>query len=134
MPLKVIHSFPDWLPLTQTWMHTQVRCLPADHIEPHVVCERTENLDQFAVPHIHVRPEANLPEKLARKLRFSSWSSFLVRTTRQLGAEIVHSHFGPNGWRDLAVRKAPAGHIVTFYGYDVSRLPTEPIWRKRYSE
>jgi colanic acid/amylovoran biosynthesis glycosyltransferase len=51
-------------------------------------------------------------------------------------ATLVHSHFGPIGWSNLAsVRRIPARHIVTFYGYDMSWLPaTQPIWKHRYQE
>ena len=48
----VMHSFPIWLPQTQTWMYNQVKYLP-DNIEVHVVCEKTEHLDQFYLPNIH---------------------------------------------------------------------------------
>ena len=34
-----IHSFPFWLPQTQTWMYNQVKSLPRD-VHRHVVCER----------------------------------------------------------------------------------------------
>jgi colanic acid/amylovoran biosynthesis glycosyltransferase len=60
----------------------------------------------------------------------------LVRVGRQIGARIVHSHFGPQGWYDSpAVRQLAARHVVTFYGYDVGKLPLlKPAWRARYLE
>jgi hypothetical protein len=64
------------------------------------------------------------------------YSPFLIRKARQLGAEIVHSHFGLNGWRDSpSVRRVPAARVVSFYGYDVNKLPVvDPVWRDRYQE
>ena len=50
---RVIHSFPVWLPQTQTWMYNQVKQLQQLGVEAHVVCERIENLDRFAVANIH---------------------------------------------------------------------------------
>ena len=49
----VIHSLPRWLPQTQTWVYNQVKQLQQLGVDAHVVCERTENLDQFAVANIH---------------------------------------------------------------------------------
>jgi colanic acid/amylovoran biosynthesis glycosyltransferase len=136
---RVIHSFPLWLPQTQTWMYNQIRYLPAERIDAHVVCERTENLDQFAIQNLHVlggrRSWRFWREKMTRKLGWN-YSAYLVGHGRRLDAKVVHSHFGPTAWHDMpSVRIIPARHVVTFYGYDVNRLSTtEPIWRERYIE
>ena len=53
MAPKLIHSSTTWLPQTQTWMYNQVKQLQQLGVEAHVVCERTKNLDQFAVENIH---------------------------------------------------------------------------------
>ncbi len=135
----VIHSFPVWLPQTQTWMCNQVRFLP-ERVEAHVVCERTENLDQFAVPNIHALRERSplryVWDKGLLKLGLRSHSGFLLEQIRTRQADLVHSHFGPYGWRDMhTCRKAGIPQIVTFYGADVNLLPTtEPSWRSRYRD
>jgi colanic acid/amylovoran biosynthesis glycosyltransferase len=140
MTINVVQSCPDWLPQTQTWIYSQVRNLPIGRVQSHVVCQRTENLNQFAVPNLHVlggrRSCRFWWDRVPRKLRLWNHSTFLVNTARRAGAKLVHSHFGPAGWSDIAsVRRIPARHIVTFYGYDMSRLPViEPIWRERYKE
>jgi colanic acid/amylovoran biosynthesis glycosyltransferase len=140
MRLRVIHSCPIWLQQTQTWIYEQVRNLPTDRIEPHVVCRRSENLDQFKVPNLHVFPGRrswrHWWERVPRTLELGLYSPFLVSTAKRLGARIVHSHFGNDGWSDLqSVRRTRARHVVTFYGYDVNQLPSvEPVWRERYSE
>ena len=70
--LTVVHSLPTWLPLTATWLHNQVRHLPSE-IKSQVVCETTENLDQFSLTNIHClkdQPRSSLvPEGLLRRLR-----------------------------------------------------------------
>jgi colanic acid/amylovoran biosynthesis glycosyltransferase len=137
--VKVIHSFPIWLPQTQTWMYNQVRCLPAG-VESHVVCERTENLDQFWLPNIHNLSEAPRRQyywdKGLRKLRIRRHLGLLARTASRLRADILHSHFGNIGWADIgAIRRADTRHVVTFYGHDVSRLPGfDPTWLGRYKK
>ncbi|MDQ3396757.1 MAG: glycosyltransferase [Deinococcota bacterium] len=139
MPNKpnVIHSVLSWLPQTETWIYNQLHYLPAT-VEAHVVCDKTENLDQFGWPLIHHLPrpsswqarlEARLPRlKLPRRRRFIEG---VARDTR---ANLLHSHYGHQGWEDMgATRRTGLKHIVTFYGLDVNYLPNhKPVWRRRY--
>lgn len=137
LPLVVIHSFPVWLYQTQTWMYNQVRYLPKE-IEPHIVCETTENLDQFAVPYIHALRDASkwrsLWDKGLRKLKMRSYLGFGIVVAQKENASVLHSHFGDIGWIDLNVAKrAKLKHVVTFYGYDVNELPNRDVrWHQRY--
>lgn len=138
--LPVLHSFPIWLSQTLTWMYTQVKALQEIGVDAHVVCERTQNLDQFQVANIHSLSNEPLWrqvwDKSLRLARVRRHLNFLVTTGREVGAQIVHSHFGHIGWRNLAaVRQLGARHVVTFYGLDVNKLPTQfPVWRRRYRE
>lgn len=46
---------------------------------------------------------------------------------------LLHSHFANRGFYDLPLaKKYSLKHIVTFYGYDVNKLPQQKIWRERY--
>jgi colanic acid/amylovoran biosynthesis glycosyltransferase len=138
--LTVLHSYPIWLGQTLTWMHTQVAELQRMGVDAQVVCERTENLDQFNVNNIHcLANEGRVKQqwdKGLRKLRVRRHLNYLVEVGNKTGASIVHSHFGNIAWENLgAVRKLGAKHVVTFYGLDVNKLPTQyPIWRKRYHQ
>ena len=137
--IQLIQSTPSWLPQTQTWMFEQLRALPSE-FESHVVCEVTENLDQFRVPHIHSHTELpigrQLWDKRLRALRLRPYLSHLPSLARRLHAPILHSHFGDTGWADRNVaRRLGMRHIVTFYGYDLSYLPrTDARWRDRYAD
>lgn len=136
-PITVVHSSHIWLPQTQTWLYNQLRHLPSDIIG-HIVCERTDNLDQFELPNIHC--VADLPvwrrrrEKALRKLRLRTHLSLTVEIARRHHADIIHSHFGNIGWADMgAARRAGVKHVVTFYGLDVGFLPRRnPLWYRRY--
>lgn len=138
--LKVIHDFPLWLPQTQTWMYSQVKQLQLLGVEARVVCERTENLDQFAVANIHSLENEpifkQIRHKALRKLGIRRQINYLAEVGRKTDAQIIHSHFGPTAWNSLqSVRKLKTRHIVTFYGYDVNQVPVqEPVWRERYTE
>ncbi|MEW6085428.1 MAG: glycosyltransferase [Chloroflexota bacterium] len=137
--IVAVHSFPVWLPQTQTWMYTQVKHLP-EFVESHVVCERTENLDQFNVKNIHSLQTSSRSqyfwEKILRNMHVRYLARFLVLVTNMTNADIVHSHFGHIGWSNLeAVKRTLAKHIVSFYGTDASRLPAQgKQWKLRYRE
>jgi colanic acid/amylovoran biosynthesis glycosyltransferase len=140
MKAPILHSTPIWLPQTLTWLYTQVKAAQEIGVDAHVVCERMQNLDQFHVANIHClagEPRyRQLWDKGLRVARMRRHLGFLVTTGREVGAKIVHSHFGHIGWRNLeAVRQLGVRHVVTFYGLDVNKLPTQfPIWRRRYRE
>lgn len=138
-PLKVVQYSPAWLPITQTWLFNQVRCLPPS-IESHIVCRSARNLEQFQVPNIHCLKHESLGHYLAYRLRFVLGSRegfpYFTEQIKTIKPEVVHSHFGNNGWtvRD-AVGRAGIPHVVTFYGQDMSRLPkVKPMWRQRYND
>lgn len=137
--IGVIHSFPIWLPQTQTWMYHQLVHLPA-HVEAHVVCERTQHLDQFGVPNMHSLDRAGTwrrgIDRAMRKLRLRRHLGLLERVARRHRLGVLHSHFGNIGWADAgAARTRGLKHVVTFYGRDVGMLPAqEPIWRRRYRD
>lgn len=135
----VLHSFPIWLPLTQTWLYNQVRFLP-EPIESHIVCEDTENLSAFKLPNIHCL--SDLPRPLQvwdrgwRRLGVRRHLAFPIRESRRHKATILHSHFGNVGWMDVPVAaRGNLAHVVSFYGFDANFLPaSDPRWRERYAE
>ena len=133
----VLHSVYQWLPRTATWVSGQIASLPAD-VRTHVVCERVINADEFPHPRIHTLEHqsfaARAVDQTARRLGLRRHLRFQVDVARRTGAAVLHSHFGTVGWRDIGVAKATdAGHVVTFYGWDMSSLPHKhPEWRPRY--
>jgi len=133
----VLHYSTVWLAQTQTWLYSQLSELQRLGLDAQVVCERTENLDQFNVKNIHCFANEYWPVRLwdagLRYLRFRRHLDFLVRIGKSTDAKIVHSHFGNCGWTNLgAVRALGARHVVTFYGLDVNMLPQQARWRRRY--
>jgi colanic acid/amylovoran biosynthesis glycosyltransferase len=138
-PLVAVQSVQRWLPQTETWLYTQVTFLPAD-IESHVVCARTENLDQFPYPRVHSLMDLprwrHVWDRAVRRLRLRNHLHHLYDVARTVNARVLHSHFGFVGWRDLAVaRRLNLAHVVTFYGVDVLFYPTmDPRWRDRYRD
>lgn len=135
--ITVIHSVPRWLPQTETWLYSQIEHLPPG-VTNHILCEATENLDQFYLPNIHILSRVSpwryfLNTALCR-LGIENNAAFLVKLAKKCQARVLHSHFGNTGWKNLAAaRRAGLRHIVTFYGFDVNHLPAiDPRWLKRY--
>jgi len=59
----------------------------------------------------------------------------MTRKSMHIKPDIVHSHFGNQGWADMPIaRKSGAKHVVTYYGFDISKLPKQKLWRKRYMD
>jgi colanic acid/amylovoran biosynthesis glycosyltransferase len=135
--MTVVHSVPFWLPQTQTWLHTQIRHLPAN-IHSHIVCERTENLDQFGLPNITDLSQVTIWErfylKMQRALTGRRRGYPVEKQALRCGAQVLHSHFGNMGWLNLAAcQAAQLKHVVTFYGLDVGYLPRlDRRWLDRY--
>ncbi len=136
---SVVHSMHLWLSQTMTWLHTQVQHLPP-RIDSRIVCDKVDHLDQFPAARL-VSPESDGAVLRALSARF--WplarrrNAYLL--SKELGlsdARVLHSHFGDRGWANLSVaRRHGVRHVVTFYGYDVSRLPqAQPRWRGRYED
>jgi len=138
--LKILHNASCWLPLTQTWMYTQLKYLP-EGFETQVACQTTDNLDQFGdVGSIYCLQERSsqfdyFMRRALRKLKLRRGLGWLKKPLRAFKPDIVHSHFGNIGWAVLPEIKNAIPHVVTFYGVDVSRLPkADPRWNDRYKE
>jgi colanic acid/amylovoran biosynthesis glycosyltransferase len=133
----VVQSIPVWLPLTESWVYHQLHNLPSD-IACHVVCERTQNLDQFGLPNVHsltaAAPWRRVVDRGFRRARMRRFLGLLPAVARRYGARLLHSHFGNIAWCNIgAARRAGVAHIATFYGFDLGMLPkTDPVWRGRY--
>lgn len=137
--IRVIHSRPTWLSQTETWLFNQVKYLPSN-VEPHIVCTALENLDQFYIENIHCIESTSFVEEcyesLLYKFNIRDYRGRLFRAVKKLRPQVFHLHFGNEAWREMnLVNKIGVPHVVTFYGYDVSRLPkVDPVWLGRYKE
>jgi colanic acid/amylovoran biosynthesis glycosyltransferase len=136
MTIRALHSVDVWLPRTQGWIYDQVRYLP-EQVETYVACDATRNLDRFPHPRLTSLEDRTLVPRLAdraaRALRFRRHPAYLRREILRVEPDVVHSHFGHVGWRNLGAVGDAAHHVVTFYGLDLSRLPTvKRRWRDRY--
>jgi colanic acid/amylovoran biosynthesis glycosyltransferase len=134
---------PCWLPQTMTWVYTNQQFLPAE-FESHVVCQWSENLDQFRIKNLaslESPPKpATLFGRIQRRLGVKSGDeeilAHLEKTIQTVKPHILHSHFGNCGWTNSKVaQKYGVRQVVTFHGFDLSLLPkTDRRWLARYRE
>lgn len=141
--IRVVRYTPCWLPQTMTWVYTNQQFLPVD-FENHVVCEWSENLDQFHTDNLvslERRPKpATLLSRIQRRLGMGNYDSdmlaLLDKTFATVRPDILHSHFGNCGWANSKVaEKYDIRQVVTFHGADLSLLPQgDRRWLSRYRE
>ncbi len=129
----VIHSVNPYLEPTMVWIYDQIR--NHERYRPIVYSRYARNLDRFPVENLvdftsHGRL-VGLSDRLIMRVRGT-----YPRTGRQAvrdGADLIHAHFGQEGYRCLAARKvARIPMVTTFYGMDVSALPEQAKWKRRF--
>lgn len=136
---RVLHYCDVWLGRTENWIYPQVTRLPGEWRSA-VACRTRANTPEF--PHAPVYSGAEMPrarqalDRIAHLLRWRQHPSSLTDALRAECPDVLHSHFGTSGWRNLpAVRRAGCRHVVTFYGGDASMVPhSMPWWRRRYRQ
>jgi colanic acid/amylovoran biosynthesis glycosyltransferase len=132
----VAHSVATWLPLTMTWVYNQLKYMK--NFSLIVLAYTTQNRDQFPWNPIYsITNKYNcFVFRVMRKLGLRSNPFIYDKAIKKNHPVILHSHFGDIGWYDLPIaKKYELKHVVTFYGFDISMLPTQhPIWGKRYKK
>ena len=127
----VIHDTGVWLPQSKTWIYSQITNL-GEAWEAWVIANRTENLKEFPYQNIYsLRDQHGMIrwflELTLRRFGIAHQSPTLCRFVRKKRPTIIHSHFGTLGWYNLNMaRVTSARHIVSFYGFDVTRVPLDP--------
>lgn len=139
--LGVIVNHHAWLALTENWIHTQTTHVLAG-ITPYVVCDRVHHRADFEVAHLFAYEELPRLERLRLLSRalprlgraLGRKAALIAHVADRYGARLVHSHFGHTASHCArAVRRLGLKHVVTFYGADMSALPTrDPRWAQRY--
>ena len=129
----VIHSVNPYLEPTTVWIHDQIRSLR--RYNPIVFARSVRNEDRFPVSRLidFTAHGALLGVTDRVWIRMSGmyprYGSYVTRE----GGDVIHAHFGQEGFRCLAARrKANIPLVTTFYGLDVSALPKIPMWRRRF--
>lgn len=133
MKSVVAHSANPFLPVTAGWIYDQMRV--AKRYRPIVMTQARQNLDRFPIAPVlsteDFSPARRMALRLVRKVRgtYMGYENGL----REHNAALIHAHFGQEGYRCLSAKqRVGIPMATTFYGLDVSALPRQRIWRRRY--
>ncbi|MBK6950234.1 MAG: glycosyltransferase family 4 protein [Haliscomenobacter sp.] len=136
--MKILHLFPEYLPLTMIWAFQQIRHIPG--AEAHMA-GLSYLPDSYHDPAFRYwpNPKYRFPRILQngvhivlRKTRGFDYA--LADYIRKEGINLLHGHFGHIG-ADYAGLGKRLGIpvVVSFYGFDYGRILSEkPRYRKAY--
>jgi len=129
---KVLHYKTNFLNPSETFIVRLVQ----NHVryKPVALCYRerafTEKLELYAVP-------KNGLESWINTAVFHANMSlpFYDKTLKNIQPAIIHAHFGYDAYKLTGLaNKHKIPLITSFYGSDVSRLPSEFGWKRRYKK
>jgi len=130
----IAHSVRSYLFRTGSWIYSQISHLKK--YQPLIITTRKRNLDIFPVKKIYSLSDLNglnrfFQRQYAKLTNF--YYPFFFKVLKENKVSLIHSHFGNRGFFDLALKqKLKIPQVTTFYGHDVSMLPQEERWRKRF--
>ena len=135
---SIVHTYPDWLPLTMNWVHSFIS--RAENYQQCVLTEKIQNKELFELKNIYVlsaeHPILYPMEFLLRKLKVYRQLPLFNTVLRESKPLLLHSHFANFAWRDALIAKSlNIPHVVSVYGADISMLPySYPKWKNRINE
>lgn len=147
--MRVVHFVRAFSPLSESFIYDHVTEMQRQGAECHILTMNRENL--LARPFEPVT-KLNIPSKVNLRRAFYKAVGYTVgrenstylwpiyrgelhRELRKIAPDVIHAHFGPEGAIVAPVaQQLGIPLVVTFYGYDVSRLAMSEKWRHRYSE
>ncbi len=128
----VLHYKTNYLNKSETFIDRLVR----NHkkYRPQVLCYREKNFtDKLPV---HAVPNSGFSSLINTfSFHLNRTLPFYKKTVRAVAPHILHAHFGYDAAKlmNLSIQEnIPL--VVSFYGADVSRLPSEFRWKKRYNK
>lgn len=145
--MRVVHCVPIFSELTQTFVYELVRNLQLhdSDLDVHVLTWHRKHAAERPFDPVHIvspprggeirqsRVARGLPRSLERLVRPTRFERELSRRLRNIGAGLVHVHFGPTAVLiGRACRLAGVPMIVTFRGRDASAKLRKWHWRRLY--
>lgn len=134
--INVAHFRSYYLGLTETFIYQYIKNFR--RVNPLVFTLNILNTDQFPFPEIHMalyKPYfiGNLISKFGRNIINRDFK--VESLIKKYNVSLIHAHFGPDGYHLLPVKKRTGIPLITtFYGYDMSMLPRQEEWKKKYQE
>ncbi len=129
---KVLHYKTNFLNKSETFIHRLIE--NHQNYSPSALCYRKKSL-AGSIP-VYESPKSGF-ESLKNKAAFHTNLPlpYYRKIVNQLKPDIIHAHFGYDAYKLLEIARDTGIPLVTsFYGSDVSRLPSELFWKKRYKK
>lgn len=125
-----------YLFLTGSWIYGQIANV--DQYRQIVLTNRRENLDIFPFDPVFSYGDLLLFQKVFIRLRNNGFGdvyrNFFFGILKKYRAQLMHCHFGNCGFEFIDVkRKLKLPMATSFYGSDMSLLPRDPEWKKKYA-
>ena len=121
---RIFHSVNRWLPVTAGWIQDQIDLFDAMHQT--VLADQRVGAPKESMGVVYKKEPLPLLRHFVKDFRKKTLSQSIDHQN------ILWSHFGNRGWKDLKVQCDK--RIVRFYGYDLHRLPkNNPVWLDRYA-
>lgn len=126
----------EYLPVTENWVHEQIRFLR--RFRPVVYCHGKINTDLYPLETIRsfprIEPVKGLKSVLSQTLNRAVFYIVSILFLISDKPKLIHAHFGPSGYLFLPIKKiSRLPMVTTFYGYDMSMVPQSSTeWRNRY--
>lgn len=122
-----------WLPGTETFIrnqqdaYTRYQAIAVGAQRIDSALARDEDILFYQQP-------GKLNQLKAKILSMTGFSLALRRALKENSVDLVHAHFGPEGFTALPACKALGiPLVVSFHGHDINEAPYHPGWRgKRY--
>jgi colanic acid/amylovoran biosynthesis glycosyltransferase len=135
--MNILHLTHSFLPVTENWIYSQLVFNTSDTSS--VLCQFRENGAQFPFNRVFARYARKtlwsdlLLKAALRKGRYSqSHTRTVIETVKP---DLIHGHFAFVSCAYLdTLRKFGLPLVTTCYGLDISKLPRNIVWRKRYAE
>ena len=129
---KVLHYKTNYLNSSETFIDRLVRNHKS--YKPAALCYRyrefTEGLQVYSVPSDILSAFLN-----TTAFHLNLPLPYYYSVLKECKPDIIHSHFGFDAVKMMHIAESMRiPHIISFYGSDVSRLPGEFRWKKRYGK
>lgn len=135
----VAHYVWEYLCPRANWIYNQIHGL--ERYQPVVLSGSARNAADYPMEKLYFYPPSFFQRRYLRGLARTAGrllggeDAYFTKILRNSGARLLHAHYGPQGFRAMKLKEgANLPLVVTFYGYDVIKVPRDPAWARRYKE
>lgn len=143
--IYILHAFDHYLNTTENWMYRIIKNFSKNDL---IITSkffldnefRSQQFTYIDMPLHKITSQSDsfvykLLNKIIGGVILLGYPLYLLYHARKFQISLLHSHYGPTGWRYqwlASILQIP--HVVSFYGFDYEKLPADkPIWNKRYN-